>query len=173
MIWDGWLDLRIAKAAIYESREPGRTTMTMEDIQNEIIQEMSSRDDWMEKYEYLIGLGKKLKSQDDNLRTEDNAMQGCQSSVWIRAEDIDGRVHFSVDSDSVITKGMLSLLLRVLDKRPPKEIAGADLFFITETGLSTNLSPTRANGLALIVKQMKSHGTEFAAKERTDVHTSK
>ncbi len=129
--------------------------MTIDAIQDEIIEEMSVLDDWMGKYEYLIGLGKRMSPPDETLRSEKHAMKGCQARVWIRAELNDNRIHFSADSDSIITKGMLALLLRVLNNRSPEEIAGADLYFITKTGLSTNLSPARANGLALIVKQMR------------------
>jgi cysteine desulfuration protein SufE len=138
-------------------------TMTMDDIQNEIIGEMSALDDWMDKYEYLIGLGDRLSPTDDGIRDERYALRGCQARVWIKAESNNGRISFSADSDSKITKGMLALLIRVLNNRSPEEIADADLYFITGTGLSANLSPTRANGLALIVKHMKECGQSFVS----------
>ena len=133
--------------------------MTIDDIQDQIIEEMAVLDDWMDKYEYLIRLGRKLNSRDQELRTERYAMQGCQASVWIKAEMMDKKIHFLADSDSLITKGMLTLLLRVLNDQTPEEIANADLYFLPRTGLSTNLSPTRANGLALIVKHMKRYAS--------------
>lgn len=139
--------------------------MTIDEIQDAIVEEMSRLGDWMDKYEYLIGLGKAMPSADAGIRNEHNAMPGCQSDVWIRAELRSGTVRFSADSDSLITKGMLSLLIRVLNERSPAEIAGADLYFIVKTGLSTNLSPSRANGLALMVKRMKSYGSMFLSDD--------
>ena len=133
--------------------------MTIDDIQDQIIEEMAVLDDWMDKYEYLIRLGRKLNSRDQELRTERYAVRGCQASVWIKAEMMDKKIHFLADSDSLITKGMLTLLLRVLNDQTPEEIANADLYFLPRTGLSTNLSPTRANGLALIVKHMKRYAS--------------
>jgi cysteine desulfuration protein SufE len=141
----------------------GKATSAMDDIQNEIIGEMSALDDWMDKYEYLIGLGGKILSPNEEIRNEKYALKGCQASVWIKAELINGSLCFLADSDSKITKGMIALLLRVLNNRLPEEIADADLYFISKTGLATNLSPTRANGLALIVKQMKELGSSYVS----------
>jgi cysteine desulfuration protein SufE len=137
--------------------------MTIDRIQHEIIDEMSMLDDWMDKYEYLIRMSKNMNASDENLRTEQYVLQGCQARVWIKAELADNKVCFAADSDSLITRGVLALLLRVLSNQTPEDIANADLYFIAETGLSTNLSPTRANGLALIVKQMKSYGAMFVS----------
>jgi len=134
-------------------------------IQDEIIQEMSSREDWMGKYEYLIGLGKDLTVMDGKFRTAEHALPGCQSQVWIRSELKAGKVVFSVDSDSMIIRGILALLLRMLNQQPPAAIAKADLYFIEKTGLSTHLSPTRANGVKAIVKRLKSMGTSYTTVE--------
>ncbi len=137
--------------------------MKIDDIQNKIIEEMSKLDDWMDKYEYLIELGRSFNPLDEKFKTEENALAGCQSNVWITAKLKDNKVFFSADSDSLITKGMLALLLRVLNKQPPQDIAQADLYFMERVGLSTNLSPSRAHGLALIVKQLKLHASKFVS----------
>ena len=135
--------------------------MTINEIQECIINEMSSLNDWLDKYEYLINLGKKHISMDDQYKYEKNALQGCQSQVWIRAELKNDRISFSGDSDSLITRGILSLLLRVFDNQPHKDIVNADLYFIEIIGLSTNLSPSRVNGLHTIVKKFKQYGSEW------------
>lgn len=135
--------------------------MKIDEIQEKIIEEMSLLNDWMDKYKYLIELGKSLRSMDEKFKTDENALPGCQSNVWIKAEINDNKIIFSADSDSLITKGLLALLLRVLNNRPPKEVVQAELYFIEEVGLSTNLSPSRANGLALVVKQLKSEAAQF------------
>ncbi len=132
------------------------------DIQDEIIEEMASLDDWLDKYQHLIRLGRSLKSPGPSFRNEENAIGGCQSSVWISADLENGGMRFLVDSDSVIVRGMLTLLMRVLNGRLPEEIAGSDLYFLDKTGLLTNLSPSRANGLAHIVKRLKSLAAEKA-----------
>lgn len=135
--------------------------MKIDEIQEKIIEEMSLLNDWMDKYKYLIELGKSLRPMDEKFKTDENALPGCQSNVWIKAEINDNKIIFSADSDSLITKGLLALLLRVLNNRPPKEVVQAELYFIEEVGLSTNLSPSRANGLALVVKQLKSEAAQF------------
>ncbi|MEZ4599646.1 MAG: SufE family protein [Syntrophotaleaceae bacterium] len=129
--------------------------MTINEVQDRIIVEMAACGEWFDKYEYLIDQGRKLDALEDRFRTEENLIPGCQSRVWLHAEGIYGKIRFSADSDTLITKGMIALLLRVLNDRPAEEICSADLYFIRETGLSTNLSPSRANGLASIVLQMK------------------
>ncbi len=130
--------------------------MKIDGIQNQVIEEMSRLNDWMDKYEYLINLGRSFNPAAKKIRTEENALKGCQSKVWIRAELKDHKVFFSADSDSLIVKGLLALLLRVLNNQTPKDIVHSNLYFIERVGLSTNLSPSRANGLASIVKQLKS-----------------
>jgi len=137
--------------------------MRINEIQDEIIEEMDALDDWMDKYEYLIDLGRNFTSPKENIKTEDHALKGCQSEVWIRAEMKDDRIFFTADSDSLITRGMLALLLRVLNGQPPKDVADSDLYFIDKIGLSTNLSPSRANGLASIIKQIKSYASQLNA----------
>lgn len=125
-------------------------------IQDEIIKEFSKLDDWFDKYNYLIKLGKNLNSSDRKLKTEKNLMNGCQANVWIKAESKNGKIEYQADSDSLITKGIIYLLLRVLNDRSPNEILNANLFFIDKIGLNSNLSPSRANGLITILSQIKS-----------------
>lgn len=125
-------------------------------IQDEIIDEFSTLNDWFDKYEYLINRGKSLEPLDEKLKSEENSISGCQSQVWIKAEMRDERIHYLADSDSLITKGMISLLLRVLNNQFPEDIVNSDLYFIDKIGLNSNLSPARANGLMSIVKQIKS-----------------
>jgi len=132
--------------------------MTINDIQNEIIGEFSGLNDWMDKYAYLIELGKKLKPLDVRSKTEENLLKGCQARVWIKAELKDNRVCFAADSEALITKGLIALLMRVLNNQAPGDILNADLYFIEEIGLSSHLSPSRANGLASIVRQIKWYG---------------
>ena len=125
-------------------------------IQDEIIDEFSTLNDWFDKYEYLINRGKSLEPADEKLKSEENSISGCQSQVWIKAEMRDERIHYLADSDSLITKGMISLLLRVLNNQFPEDIVNSDLYFIDKIGLNSNLSPVRVNGLMFIVKQIKS-----------------
>lgn len=137
----------------------------MDAIQEQIISEFSLFDEWMDKYNYLIELADTLPEIDPARRTERYAISGCQSRVWLAAHlDEQGRVRFTADSDAIITKGIVSLLVRVLDGRTPREILDTDLYFIDRTGLRENLSPTRANGLAAMVKQMKLYALAFDAK---------
>jgi cysteine desulfuration protein SufE len=125
-------------------------------IQDEIIDEFSTLNDWFDKYEYLINRGKSLEPADEKLKSEENSISGCQSQVWIKAEMRDERIHYLADSDSLITKGMISLLLRVLNNQFPEDIVNSDLYFIDKIDLNSNLSPARVNGLMSIVKQIKS-----------------
>lgn len=134
--------------------------MNINAIQNKIIDDFSRLDGWFDKYEYLIGQGRLLCCDSKNLRNEWNQINGCQSKVWLRAERKDDKVYFAADSDALITKGILSLLLRVLSGQLHQDIATCELYFIEQTGLASNLSPTRANGLALIVKRMKDKTNE-------------
>ena len=129
--------------------------MTIEAKQQEIIAEFLVFDDWMDKYEYIIELGKDLPLIAESKKTNDRLIEGCQSRVWLETEIIDGRMKFTADSDAIITKGIIGLLIRVLDNEDPKDIATIDLHFIAEIGLQEHLSPTRANGLASMVKNMK------------------
>lgn len=123
--------------------------------QQAIIDEFAIYDDWMDKYEYIISLGKDLPLISQNYKTEDRLIKGCQSRVWLHAEMKDGKMKYSADSDAIITKGIIALLIRVLDDEKPADIAKCDLAFIKEIGLQEHLSPTRSNGLVSMVKQMK------------------
>lgn len=134
------------------------------DIQNEIIEDFSLFDDWMEKYEYIIDMGKNLPLIDDQYKTDDYIIKGCQSKVWLRAEKEGDRVNFYADSDAVITKGIISMLIKVLSGQKAEEIANADLYFIDKIGLKEHLSPTRSNGLVSMIKQMKYYGLGMESK---------
>ena len=129
-----------------------------------IIDEFSVFTDWMDKYEYLIELGKELAPMPDSEKTEQNLIKGCQSQVWLTATYADGLVTFRADSDAIITKGIIGLLVKVLSGLPPKEIIDADLHFIDAIGLRENLSPTRSNGLVSMVKQIKMYALAFASE---------
>ena len=133
--------------------------------QEEIVEEFSFYEDWMEKYEQLIEMGKELDALPDEHRLDEHLIRGCQSRVWLVAAKNDDRfVRFYADSDAIITKGLVALMVRVLDGLPPKEIAESDLWFIEKIGLDKHLSPTRANGLHSMVQQMKRYGVAFQAK---------
>lgn len=133
--------------------------------QSEIIDEFSEIDDWMYRYAYIIDLGNALPPIDDSLKTPDRLIEGCQSRVWLDArQSPDGRIHFTADSDAIIVKGIISLLISVLNDHTPDEILNADLHFINDIGLSEHLSPTRSNGLLAMVKQMKMYALAFKAK---------
>ncbi|MCB0609143.1 MAG: SufE family protein [Lewinella sp.] len=136
----------------------------MTEIQEEIIDEFSLFGDWMEKYEYIIELGKTLPLIDEQYKTDDHLIRGCQSRVWLHAGLKDGKVEFTADSDAVITKGLIALMIRVLSGQKPEDVANADLYFIDRIGLKEHLSPTRSNGLLSMVKQMKLYGVAFAAR---------
>jgi cysteine desulfuration protein SufE len=129
--------------------------MTLEEKQQQLIQEFEIFDDWMEKYEYIIELGKELPAFDERKKTEDRLIEGCQSRVWLDTEELDGKMIFHADSEAIITKGIIGLLIRVLNNETPEHIAKADLHFIKAIGLDEHLSPTRSNGLASMVKKMK------------------
>lgn len=132
--------------------------MTINEIQDEIIEEFALFSDWMERYEYIIELGKSLPRIAEQYKDEDHLIKGCQSQVWLHAEPEDRKVRFTADIDAVITKGIIALLVRVLSGHGPAEIAQADLYFIERIGLKEHLSPTRSTGLASMVKQMKLYG---------------
>lgn len=133
-------------------------------IQEEIIEEFAIFDDWLDKYDYLIELSDTLPAIAAEHRTEEYVIKGCQSRVWVDAKMEDGKVHYSADSDAIITKGIIALLIRVMNGREPKEVVDMDLYFIDALGLSENLSPTRSNGLVAMIKQMKMFALAFAAK---------
>ncbi len=138
--------------------------MTIEEKQVEIVDEFALFDDWLQKYEYLIELGKSLPMIEEQYKTDDRIIKGCQSKVWLQAESEDGVLRFTADSDAIITKGIISLLIQVLSNEAPEEILNADLHFIDEIGLKEHLSPTRANGLLAMVKQMKFYALAYQSK---------
>ncbi len=139
--------------------------MTINEIQDEIIEEFSGFDDWMDKYQLLIDLGSEQAPLDDKYKTEQNLIDGCQSRVWLQADYTDGKIHFTAESDAMIVKGIVTLLIRVLSDHTPQEILDADLYFIEQIGLKEHLSPTRSNGLLAMVKQMRMYALAFKAKE--------
>ena len=135
--------------------------MTINEIQDEIIEEFSGFDDWMDKYQLLIDLGNEQAPLDDKYKTEQNLIDGCQSRVWLQADYADGKISFTAESDALIVKGIVALLIRVLSGHSPQEILDADLYFIEEIGLKEHLSPTRSNGLLAMVKQMRMYALAF------------
>lgn len=134
------------------------------DVENEIIDEFSVFEDWMDKYGYIIELGKSVPVIDQEQKTEENLIKGCQSRVWLSSEFRDGRIWFAADSDAIITKGIISLLVRVFNGRTPQEILSSDFSFVEKIGLKDNLSPTRANGLVSMIKQIKNYAVAYSAK---------
>ena len=138
--------------------------MTINEAQDEVIEEFSDFTDWMDKYQLLIDLGNELQPLDPKYKTEDNLIDGCQSRVWLRAEMEEGLLYFTAESDALIVKGIIALLIRVLSGHTPQEIASADLYFIGRIGLSEHLSPTRANGLLAMLKQMKLYAEAYKIK---------
>ena len=138
--------------------------MTINELQNEVIEEFSSFDDWMDKYQMLIDLGNEQEPLDEKYKTESNLIEGCQSRVWLQADYHDGVIDFQAESDALIVKGIVALLIRVLSGHTPKEILDADLYFIDRIGLHDHLSPTRSNGLLAMVKQMRMYAVAFGMK---------
>lgn len=137
--------------------------MTIDEVQNEIIEEFEGMPDWMDRYAYIIDLGNTLPEYPETEKTPQHLIEGCQSRVWIDAKLDDGRIDFQADSDALIVKGIVSLLMRVLNHRTPDEILNADLYFIDRIGLSEHLSPTRSNGLVAMVKQIRDYARAFKA----------
>jgi cysteine desulfuration protein SufE len=140
-------------------------SMTIKEKQQEVIEEFSAFDDWMDKYSLLIELGNELDSFDEANRQQQNLIEGCQSKVWLHAEMNDGKIEIQGDSDAIIVKGIVALLLRVLSGHTPDEILESDLFFIDEIGLKEHLSPTRSNGLVAMVRQIKAYALAFKARQ--------
>lgn len=142
----------------------GKKKMSIKELEQEIISEFSMFDDWMQKYEHIIELGKELPLIEEQYKTDEYTIKGCQSKVWLNAEMKDDKVIYSADSDAIITKGIISLLLRVFNNQAPQEIISAKLTFIDEIGLKEHLSPTRSNGLLSMIKQIKTYALVFSAK---------
>ncbi len=137
---------------------------TINDIQDEIIDEFSGLDDWMDKYQLLIDLGNEQEPLADEYKTEQNLIDGCQSRVWLQADYVDGRLNFTAESDALIVKGIVALLIRVLSGHTPQEILDADLYFIDKIGLREHLSPTRSNGLVAMVRQIRAYAVAYKDK---------
>jgi cysteine desulfuration protein SufE len=141
--------------------------MTINEIQDEIIAEFSDFDDWMDRYQMLIDMGSEQEALEEKYKTEQNLIDGCQSRVWLQADLIDGMVHLRAESDALIVKGIVALLVRVLSGHTPQEILDADLYFIDRIGLHEHLSPTRSNGLSAMLKQMKVYALAFSSMQAT------
>jgi cysteine desulfuration protein SufE len=139
--------------------------MTINETQDQLIDDFELFDDWEEKYEYIIDMGKKLPAMPEEHKSEENIIKGCQSVVWLNASYKDGIVNFEADSQAIIVKGLVSMLLKVLSGHTPEEILHADLYFIEKIGLTSHLAQTRANGLAAMVKQMKTYALAFQARD--------
>lgn len=139
-------------------------SQTITEIQDEIVDEFSLFEDWMQRYEYMIELGKSLPLIDERYKTEDNLISGCQSQVWVHAEMREANLVFTADSDAIITKGIIAILIRAFSNQTPKAIIEADTDFIDEIGLKEHLSPTRANGLVSMIKQIKMYAIGYQAK---------
>lgn len=137
---------------------------TIEELQQDVIEQFSDYDDWMDKYQLLIDLGNEQKPLNEQYKTEKNLIDGCQSRVWLQADLIDGKVHFQAESDALIVKGIVALLISVLSDHTPDEILNANLHFIEDIGLTEHLSPTRSNGLLAMLKQMKLYAMAFKAQ---------
>lgn len=140
--------------------------MTINEHQNNVIEEFADFDDWMDKYALLIDLGNSLPPLEEKYKTESNLIEGCQSRVWLQADYVDGKILFKGESDAVIVKGIVSLLISILSDHTPQEILDADLYFIEKIGLKEHLSPTRSNGLVAMVKQMRMYALAFRTKEQ-------
>ncbi len=138
--------------------------MTINEIQDEIIDEFTGLDDWMDRYQLLIDLGNEQEPLDEKYKIDSNLIDGCQSRVWLQADYADGVIHFHAESDALIVKGIVSLLIRVLSDHTPQEILDADLYFIDQIGLKEHLSPTRSNGLLAMVKQIRMYALAFQSK---------
>ncbi|MDO3389634.1 SufE family protein [Bacteroides sp. ET489] len=139
--------------------------MTINEMQDEVIAEFSDFDDWMDRYQLLIDLGNEQPPLDEKYKTDQNLIEGCQSRVWLQADEQDGKIIFQAESDALIVKGIIALLIKVLSGHTPDEILEADLYFIPQIGLQEHLSPTRSNGLLAMVKQMRMYALAFKAKE--------
>ena len=142
--------------------------MTIPELQEQVVSEFSLFDDWMDKYNYLIEMGRSIPIIDESYKTDQYVITGCQSKVWLHAETRDGKIFFSADSDAIITKGIVNLLIRVLSGHTPDEILNADMDFIDKVGLREHLSPTRSNGLTSMVKQMKLYALAFKTKSESN-----
>ena len=138
--------------------------MSINELQDEVVEEFSDFEDWMDKYQMLIDLGNDLDALDEKYKNEQNIIDGCQSRVWLQCDNVDGKLVFTADSDALIVKGIIALLIRVVSNHTPQEILDADLYFIEKIGLREHLSPTRSNGLLAMVKQIKAYALAYNLK---------
>lgn len=155
---------RPATGALRSPYKLKRKMNTINELQDEVIEDFTGLDDWMDRYQLLIDLGEEQESLPETDKTDQNLIDGCQSRVWLVCEEHDGRLHFRAESDALIVKGIVSLLVRVLSDHTPQEILDADLYFIDRIGLTEHLSPTRSNGLLAMVKQMRMYALAYKAK---------
>ena len=139
---------------------------SINNIQDEIIDDFTGIDDWMDRYGMIIDLGNSLPPINENLKTPDHLIEGCQSRVWLNAEEKEGKVYFTADSDAIIVKGIIALLIKVLNGHTPQQILDSELYFIDRIGLSENLSPTRSNGLVAMVKQMRNYALAYSLLDK-------
>ena len=149
---------------LFVSLSPKKKDMTINELQDEVIEEFSDFEDWMDKYQLLIDLGNELEPLDEKYKTESNLIDGCQSRVWVQADYEDGKLVFKAESDALIVKGIIALLIRVLSGHTPQEILDSELYFIDAIGLKDHLSPTRSNGLLAMVKQIRMYALAFKMK---------
>jgi len=140
--------------------------MSINEMQDEIVAEFNDFSDWMDKYQLLIDLGNEQKPLDEKYKTEQNLIEGCQSRVWLQADNVEGKIIFKAESDALIVKGIIALLIKILSGHTPQEILDADLYFIDKVGLKEHLSPTRSNGLLSMVKQIRMYALAFKVKEQ-------
>lgn len=138
--------------------------MSINELQDEVVMEFSDLDDWMDRYQLLIDLGNEQEPLEEKYKTEQNLIEGCQSRVWLQADEVDGKVIFQAESDALIVKGIISLLIKIVSEHTPDEILSSELYFIDKIGLREHLSPTRSNGLLSMVKQMRMYALAFKAK---------
>lgn len=138
--------------------------MSINELQDEVVMEFSDLDDWMDRYQLLIDLGNEQEPLEEKYKTEQNLIEGCQSRVWLQADEVDGKVIFQAESDALIVKGIISLLIKIVSEHTPDEILSSELYFIDKIGLREHLSPTRSNGLLSMVKQMRMYALVFKAK---------
>ncbi|MBQ9357855.1 MAG: SufE family protein [Prevotella sp.] len=157
---------KIDNVTEHPSLREGLGGPSLNSIQDEIIEEFEELDDWMDRYQLLIDTGSQQEPLDEQYKTDNNLIEGCQSRVWLHAEYADGRITFCAESDALIVKGIVALLIRVLSGQTPQDILNADLYFIDRIGLREHLSPTRSNGLVAMVKQMRAYAAAYALKEK-------
>lgn len=138
--------------------------MSIKERQEELIEEFAMFDDWLEKYEYIIDLGKDVEGISEELKSEDNLVKGCQSRVWLVPSRVEGKLHFEADSDAIITRGIVGMVVRVLSNATAEEILNAELFFVDQIGLKEHLSPTRSNGLVSMIKKIKTYALAYSVK---------